>query len=240
MSCGAGTTVDELDAALAENGQRVTLPPWGTVGGVLAVGRSGVRRLGDGPVRDALLQAGVVTADGLVAKAGGPTVKNVSGFDLCRLLVGSIGTLAFIGDVILRTRPRPLASAWYRAGGGTRPVRGVPLPLPSRQRALGRVVDVGVAGGAPGRRRRAGEVHGPLAGRRPAGAAAPPTVRAAVNAPGADGDASWPRSASAWSTTPSRPPRAAPEVEVVALHRRIKERFDPAGRLNPGRDPLSG
>ena len=54
----------------------------GTVGGALAVGRSGIRRLGDGPVRDALLQARYVSAAGEVVKAGGPTVKNVSGFDL--------------------------------------------------------------------------------------------------------------------------------------------------------------
>ena len=93
VCCGAGTPVDELDAALAEVGQRVALPPGGTVGGALAVGRSRHRRLGDGPVRDALLQAHYVSAAGEVVKAGGPTVKNVSGFDVCRLLVGSHGTL---------------------------------------------------------------------------------------------------------------------------------------------------
>ena len=120
-ACGAGTTVAELDAALAERGQLVALPDWGTVGGVLAVGRSDVRRLGYGPVRDALLQAGVVTADGLVGKVGGPTVKNVSGFDLARLLVGSLGTLALMGDVILRTRPRPAAEGWYQAPDGADP-----------------------------------------------------------------------------------------------------------------------
>jgi glycolate oxidase FAD binding subunit len=113
VSCGAGTPVADLDAALAEVGQQVALPVSGTVGGVLAVGRSGVRRLSDGPVRDTLLQALVVTADGEVVKAGGPTVKNVSGFDLCRLLVGSLGTLAFLGEVILRTRPRPACSKWF-------------------------------------------------------------------------------------------------------------------------------
>src|SRR4051794_854706 len=112
VSCGAGTPVAELDAALAERGQFVPLPAGGTVGGAVAAGRSSIRRLGYGPVRDALLQARVVTADGVVAKAGGPTVKNVSGFDLCRLLVGSQGTLAFVGDVILRTRPRPAVSVW--------------------------------------------------------------------------------------------------------------------------------
>jgi FAD/FMN-containing dehydrogenase len=113
VGCGAGTPIDELDAALAERGQFIAFPPGGTVGGALAVGRSSVRRLAYGPVRDALLQAHVVTAWGEVAKAGGPTVKNVSGFDLCRLLVGSHGTLAFIGDVILRTRPLPMVSRWF-------------------------------------------------------------------------------------------------------------------------------
>src|SRR5262249_21997128 len=113
VSCGAGTPVAELDAALADVGQQVALPVSGTVGGVLAVGRSGVRRLGDGPGRDSLLQARVGMARGEGGQAGGPTVKNVSGFDLCRLLVGSLGTLAFLGEVILRTRPRPACSQWF-------------------------------------------------------------------------------------------------------------------------------
>ncbi len=51
-------------------------------------------------------------------KAGGPTVKNVSGYDLCRLLVGSLGTVGLIGDVILRTRPVPAASRWFRTDTG--------------------------------------------------------------------------------------------------------------------------
>ena len=81
--------------------------------GALAVGRSGIRRLGYGPVRDTLLQARYVSAEGEVVKAGGPTVKNVSGFDLCRLLVGSRGTLGFLGEVILRTRPRARYEQWF-------------------------------------------------------------------------------------------------------------------------------
>lgn len=111
--CGAGTTVDELQAALAEVGQFVALPPGGTVGGALAVGRSGIRRLGDGPVRESLLQARFVGAAGQIVSAGGPTVKNVSGFDLCKLLVGSFGTLGFLGEVRLRTRPCAPASHWF-------------------------------------------------------------------------------------------------------------------------------
>lgn len=115
VCCGAGTPVDELVAALAVHGQTIALPSGGTVGGALAVGISDVRRLGYGPVRDTLLQARYVSASGEVVKAGGPTVKNVSGFDLCRLLVGSRGTLGFLGEVILRTRPLARCSQWFRA-----------------------------------------------------------------------------------------------------------------------------
>jgi FAD/FMN-containing dehydrogenase len=110
----AGTTVAELDAALGERGQCVALPLWegATVGGVLAVGHSGIRRLGWGPVRETLLEVRYVSADGTIVKAGGPTVKNVSGFDLCRLMVGSIGTLGLLGEVVLRTRPVPAVERW--------------------------------------------------------------------------------------------------------------------------------
>jgi glycolate oxidase FAD binding subunit len=114
IRCGAATPVDEVAVALAKVGQRVALPPGGTVGGALAVGVSGIRLLGDGPLRDSLLQARFVSAEGRVVTAGGPTVKNVSGFDLCRLLVGSRGTLGFLGEVTLRTRPMAAHSRWYR------------------------------------------------------------------------------------------------------------------------------
>src|SRR4030095_3384302 len=114
--CGAGTVVADLDAALAEHGQCVALPDWSgaTVGGVLSVGRSGVRRLGYGPGARAPPEARYVSGEGRLVKAGGPTVKNVSGFDLCRLLVGSQGTLGFVGEVILRTRPRARYEQWFR------------------------------------------------------------------------------------------------------------------------------
>jgi glycolate oxidase FAD binding subunit len=115
VCCAAATPVDELVAALAEHRQTVALPAGGTVGGALAVGRADVRRLGWGPVRDVLLQARYVSAEGRVVKVGGPTVKNVSGFDLCRLLVGSRGTLGFMGEVLLRTRPIARASEWFVA-----------------------------------------------------------------------------------------------------------------------------
>ena len=73
----------------------------------LAVGHSGIRRLGWGPVRDTVLEVRYVSADGRLIKGGGPTVKNVSGYDLPRLFVGSLGTLGIIAEVVLRTRPVP-------------------------------------------------------------------------------------------------------------------------------------
>ena len=115
----AGTPVAELHSALADAGQRTSLPerPGGTVGGALMAGESAIARLGLGPVRDALLQARYVCADGRLATAGAGTVKNVSGFDLCRLLVGSLGTLGLVGEVLLRTVPVGEVERWVRVGG---------------------------------------------------------------------------------------------------------------------------
>lgn len=113
VTCGAGTAVDLLAAELAVHGQEVALPAGGTVGGAVAVGASDVLRLGRGPVRDTVLQVRYVSAAGEVVTAGGPTVKNVSGFDLCRVLVGSRGTLGVLGEVTLRTRPVPECRRWF-------------------------------------------------------------------------------------------------------------------------------
>jgi hypothetical protein len=60
-----------------------------------------------------LLEALVVDHRARLVRIGGPTVKNVTGFDLARVLVGALGTLGFFGEVTLRTRPRPLDSRWY-------------------------------------------------------------------------------------------------------------------------------
>ncbi len=112
----AGTLVSELHEALRPFGQRTSLPesPGSTVGGTLAVGWSGIARLGRGQTRDSVLQVHYVSAEGRLITAGGPTVKNVSGFDMCRLLVGSLGTLGCMADMILRTRPIPEVEVWHR------------------------------------------------------------------------------------------------------------------------------
>ena len=110
-----GTPVATLAAALAEHGQECPLDPRdpaATVGGVLACGLSGHRRLRQGPVRDRVLEVRFLTGDGRIVKGGGPTVKNVTGYDLPRLFVGSLGTLGVIVQVTLRTQPKPACSSW--------------------------------------------------------------------------------------------------------------------------------
>ncbi|HEY8217512.1 MAG TPA: FAD-binding protein [Acidimicrobiia bacterium] len=112
---GAGTTVAELQSALGEHGQECALDPrddTATVGGTLATGLSGMRRLRVGPVRDQVLEVRMAIADGRLVRGGGPTVKNVTGYDLPRLFVGSLGTVGVATRVILRCRPRPAHISW--------------------------------------------------------------------------------------------------------------------------------
>jgi hypothetical protein len=114
----AGTTWGELDAALRDANMMCPIDaadPAATIGGTLSVGESGFRRLRYGHIRDLLLEAHYVSAAGQIVKAGAPVVKNVTGYDLCRLLVGSIGTLGLIGEVVLRCGPRPAAQQWMHS-----------------------------------------------------------------------------------------------------------------------------
>ena len=118
VRANAGTEWAELDAALSNAGMLCPIDaPSGssTLGGIFSVGESGFRRLRYGHLRDLLLEAHYVNAKGQIVKAGAPVVKNVTGFDLCRLLVGSIGTLGLIGEVVLRCRPRPPTQVWFES-----------------------------------------------------------------------------------------------------------------------------
>jgi glycolate oxidase FAD binding subunit len=239
VRCGAGTAVDELSAALTAVGQCVALPGGGTVGGALSVGQSDVYRLGHGPVRDTLLQARYVSAEGRVVKAGGPTVKNVTGFDVCRLLVGSRGTLGFLGEVILRTRPRPAVRRWFRS------VHVDPFVM---LRTLYRPASIlwdgtttwlaleGHAGDVDAQARTipgAVEVDGPPA--LPIGSRrslSPTALGRQIGPSVAEVGVGIVHHADPWTDRP------APDPVVVDLHERLRRRFDPAGRLNPGVDVL--
>ena len=84
-------------------------------GGAVAVGENRLDRLGRGSARDAVLQVRYVSAEGEIVTGGGPVVKNVSGFNLPKLIVGSLGTLGLIAEVVLRTNPLPPVQRWIRA-----------------------------------------------------------------------------------------------------------------------------
>ncbi len=116
----AGMGCGRLDRILAEQGQEwpVDAPERATVGGVIAAAASSPRRLAVGPVRDLVLEVELITGGGRRVRAGGRTVKNVSGYDLCRLVTGSIGTLGVIVQAALKLRPRPRARRTILVSGG--------------------------------------------------------------------------------------------------------------------------
>lgn len=240
LRCGAGTPVAEVAAALAEVGQCVAVPDGGTIGGALAVGRSGLRRLGWGPVRDTVLQVRYVSADGNVVTAGGPTVKNVSGFDLCRLMVGSLGTLGFLAEVILRTRPLPVAERWFSSRRDPWDLVGE-LYRPSSVLWDGETTWVLLDGHPDDVADQARVSHLDPADGPPA---LPPHRRSIPPAqisslPTGEGGA-FVAEIGVGVIHQEQPPGAVPIDPVTAsLHARIKAEFDPRGRLNPGLDVLS-
>lgn len=111
----AGCTLAGLQDHLAEAGQFLALdPPLGkraSIGGILAANASGPSRHAYGAARDLVIGLKVVTADGRLTKAGGKVVKNVAGYDLCKLYIGSLGTLGVIVEATFKLWPLPKAQA---------------------------------------------------------------------------------------------------------------------------------
>ncbi|MXY50315.1 MAG: FAD-binding oxidoreductase [Gemmatimonadetes bacterium] len=107
----AGITMAGLQAGLGERGQYLPLDPphgdAGTLGGVLATNASGVLRTAFGTARDLVIGARVVQADGTVVRSGGQVVKNVAGYDLNKMYIGSLGTLGILAEVNLKLQPLP-------------------------------------------------------------------------------------------------------------------------------------
>src|SRR5579872_1506864 len=119
VSAKTGTPLNEIEAVLAAKGQRLAFEPVdcgqlmggetgrGTIGGTIATNFCGPRRTTAGGVRDHLLGFTAVSGRGETFKAGGRVVKNVTGYDFCKLMAGSWGTLAVMTEVTLKTLPKP-------------------------------------------------------------------------------------------------------------------------------------
>ncbi len=109
----AGITLGALQKRLAEHGQRLTLDPphadRATIGGILAANDSGPIRLAFGTARDIVIGMSMIEPDGELIHSGGKVVKNVAGYDLHKLYIGSFGTLGPIATVTFKLRPVPEA-----------------------------------------------------------------------------------------------------------------------------------
>lgn len=131
MTAGAGTPLAEVEAELDARGQELAFEPadYGailggaagrqTIGGVFACNLAGPRRLKAGAARDHLLGLRCVTGRGEAIKAGGRVVKNVTGYDLCKLLTGSYGTLAALAEVTFKVMPRAETEATLLLSGAS-------------------------------------------------------------------------------------------------------------------------
>lgn len=111
MAVRPGTTIEAINEALKPHGQMLPLDvPWpeeATIGGVIAANDSGPKRLKYGSARDMVIGLRVVYPDGKVIRTGGNVVKNVAGYDMNKLFIGSMGTLGVISEVRVKLRPLP-------------------------------------------------------------------------------------------------------------------------------------
>jgi glycolate oxidase FAD binding subunit len=131
ITARAGTRIQEIEALLARQGQRLAfeppvLGPASTLGGVVAAGLAGPRRPFAGAVRDSVLGVTVLNGKGEALRLGGTVFKNVAGFDGFRLMAGALGCLGVLLDVSLRVAPIPAAEI----------SRGLELPWPAAQARL--------------------------------------------------------------------------------------------------------
>ena len=129
LSARAGTPLAEIEKLLADNNQQLDFEPidygpllgqpvgQGTIGGVIAANLSGPRRVKAGAARDHFLGLSAVTGRGDTIKSGGRVVKNVTGYDLCKLFAGSWGTLAAMTDVTVKVMPKPETEATVIVAG---------------------------------------------------------------------------------------------------------------------------
>jgi len=115
LTARCGTPLAEIEVVLADKGQMLAFEPphfgGATVGGCVAAGLSGPRRQQAGAVRDFMLGVKLVDGSGQVLNFGGQVMKNVAGYDVSRLIAGSLGTLGVVAEVTLKVLPKPVADA---------------------------------------------------------------------------------------------------------------------------------
>jgi len=118
VTARCGTALAEVEKALAERGQCLPFEPphfgAATFGGCVAAGLSGPRRASAGALRDFVLGVTLVDGRGRVMQFGGQVMKNVAGYDISRLVVGSLGTLGLIAEASLKVLPRPQVELTHR------------------------------------------------------------------------------------------------------------------------------
>jgi len=286
LTARAGTPLVEIERALEQAGQRLPFDPphfgeSATLGGTIAAGFAGPARAAFGPVRDYVLGCRVLTGDARVLRFGGEVMKNVAGYDVSRLMVGSLGILSVLLEVSLKVLPAPaatrtlthevdlpraidcvrewcatsrapVASCWF-AGRLHARFEGAPQTLDHIARRLGgeTMFEAGAFWNSIREQTHAFFRNAPRLWRLQVPAVSEPVERvpALVEWHGAQrwyaetGEVDW------WSVaadagghaTLFRGARAGEEVfaplsEVqLRLHVALKQRFDPAGILNPGR-----
>lgn len=128
VTVGPGVRLGRLQSVLAPQNQWLPLRPFldrdGTLGGIVALNACGPERLLYGGPRDLLLGLRFVSAAGRLIRAGGKVVKNVAGYDLTRLLVGSMGTVGFFTELALRVAPLPQVCRMVSGSGSLDKIKG--------------------------------------------------------------------------------------------------------------------
>ncbi len=232
LTCGAGTTLEELDAATRKHGQWCPLLPWGddtgTVGATVATASEGPFAESLGRPRNLVLGLECVDGTGRVIAAGARVVKNVAGFDLTRAMIGAWGTLGVLTQLHLRLRARPPVSESWALAVPTESIaqveafaRGPLAPLACVRIPKRRDSGSGAADRA--------SFHVHLGGNQGFVAAS----RAAMHALGGDCFRLGADGAEVLRAL-SDPPARAMQWRWDALSLRLRDRFDPHRILNPG------
>ena len=283
VTARGGTALVELEQALKENGQCLPFEPphfgpAATLGGCVAAGLSGPRRASAGALRDFVLGVKLVDGRGRALAFGGQVMKNVAGYDVARLVAGSLGTLGLIAEVSLKVLPSPSSEVTLalemneeRALESMNAWAGEPLPISATAWHDGRLC-VRLSGAEPAVRAAASRIGGTrleaarfwddvreqrhvfFGGPGPLWRLALPSACPPLGAAGGTliewgGALRWLRAGGARElaakagghATLFRAPGKRENVftaldsVAMALHRRLKAAFDPAGILNPGR-----